>query len=124
MGAEYTRASTKKCPSAGVRAQEEQDADTLRLAGFWESDCGWRHKALKFPWPKADAVKLAAEAAAGGQDVAHRALRGRVVKASAEERERAHMEKAPMDRDPLKRWCEKHDRAFVNCGYYSACPEC
>lgn len=32
-----------------------------------------------------------------------------------------HIRESP---DPLGRHCDKHDKDFVNCGYYSVCPDC
>lgn len=79
MAGEYSRASKtarKKRPSAEVRAQEEFDQTYLRLHGWWVSDCGWRHRTLRYPWPLIDAKRVTEEAEAGMMDAAHRSLRG------------------------------------------------
>jgi len=62
--------------SAKSRVAREQVESYLREKGWWLSDDGWRHGALKFPWPLGGAGRLQAEADEGGQDPIHRSLRG------------------------------------------------
>lgn len=47
----------------------------LRVLGWWNSDDGWRHRALAYPWPRSMAIQLEAEAEQGATDYACRALR-------------------------------------------------
>jgi hypothetical protein len=62
--------------SAAKRARLRQTEVWLVESGWWVSDCGWRHPRLFYPWPALHAVRLQKETDEGGQDVAHRMLRG------------------------------------------------
>lgn len=54
--------------SAEVRALREQSETLLRLNGWWQSDCGWRHRSLGFAWPLQYALQLERDA----EDEGHR----------------------------------------------------
>jgi len=61
------------------RVREEKRAELLTSAGWYRSDCGWRHPHLnngKWPWPAAHAVRLQREADRGLNEPAHKLLRG------------------------------------------------
>lgn len=68
----------KKAIAAAQGAPNVEEREFLALRGWRFSDDGWRHPALVYCWPFADALRLQFDADRDDSlgDIVHRALRG------------------------------------------------